>query len=111
MQAVLEDIGSAAEPVLVRALDDPAGTGVLHALEALRAVGGASAVDAIARCLGRGDQHVRSWAIEALADIGERGAPAAWEALRAHVDIEADPDVRDLLAVVLPTPRDDPGPV
>jgi len=83
---------------------------VLFALEALRAVGGAAAVPAVARCLREGGWSVRSWAIEALTDIGERGAPAAWEALRAHAEVESDPDLRGLLAVVLPVPRDDPGP-
>lgn len=110
VQAVLEDIGPATEPVLVLALDNPDGVGVLHALEALRAVGGAGAVDAIARRLGQGDQHVRSWAIEALSDIAERGAPSAAEVLRAHAAVESDPDLRDLLAAVLLRTRGEPGP-
>jgi len=105
----LKDFGAAAEPVLVAALDRPDGVGVLHALDALGAIGDPGAVARVARCLEDEDWTVRSWAIEALADIGERGAPAALEALRVHAEVESDPDLRDLLAAVLPTPRGEPG--
>lgn len=100
-EEALKRIGPAAETVLLTALDRPDGAGVLQALDALRAVGGASATSRLARCLREEDRHVRTWAVEALADIGGRGAPSAWEALREHAAREPDEDVRDLLAVVL----------
>ena len=108
-EGALKDFGAAAEPVLLVALDRPGGAGVLQALEALRALGGADAVEPIARRLDQGDAIERQWAIEALSDIGERGAPAAWVALRAHAAVETDPEVIDLLDVVLPKPRGDSG--
>jgi len=56
----LKDFGAAAEPVLLAALGRPDGVGVLHALDALRAVGGPGAVPRVVRCLDDEDLNVRS---------------------------------------------------
>ena len=97
----LKDFGAQAQGVLLSALDRPDGKGRLHALDALRTVGGAAAVERLARFLQDPDAIVRDWTIQALADIGERGAPAAWDALFAHHGRETDPDLAALLASVL----------
>ncbi|HEU0131558.1 MAG TPA: HEAT repeat domain-containing protein [Mycobacteriales bacterium] len=86
-EAALTALGAAAVPALTRALPGLTPKAQLHAVDALVAIGDPAAGGALAALLDSPDDRVRTWAANALAELGVTAAvPAlerAWAATKA----------------------------